>query len=182
MYQMLWKKWVHSWGSKTSHLNTLVSGQNKGFLRKKHRNAHGFAWEFLCSCKGYESGRSVQRHGKSSSLHSKKIFLVRGSRFFEWRHKWRTFRPPWPTLPGPGCQPLDGSILLKFLLETRLQSESFDTLDDLLAFWVQKLWSKPEVTNMRQKTCGLQKNFVRPSKHSGKTSSLKSFFDPLLIF
>jgi len=33
----------------------------------------------------------------------------------------------------------DGSILLKFLLETRLQSKSFDTLDDLLRFWVQKL-------------------------------------------
>jgi len=32
-----------------------------------------------------------------------------------------------------------GSILLKFLLETRLQSESFDTLDDLLGFRVQKL-------------------------------------------
>jgi len=31
-------------------------------------------------------------------------------------------------LPGPGRQPLGGSILLKFLLETRLQSESFDTL------------------------------------------------------
>jgi len=43
----------------------------------------------------------------------------------------------WPTLPGPGCQPLDGSISLKLLLETRLQSESFDTLDDLLGFRVQ---------------------------------------------
>jgi len=28
--------------------------------------------------------------------------------------------------PGPGRQPLGGSISLKFLLETRLQSESFD--------------------------------------------------------
>jgi len=54
--------------------------------------------------------------------------------FCEWRHKWRTFRPPWPTLPGPGRQPLDGSISLKILLETRLQSESFDALDDLLGF------------------------------------------------
>ena len=52
---------------------------------------------------------------------------------------WRTFRPPWPTLPGPGHQPLSGSILLKFLLDSRLQSESFDTLDDLLRFRVQKL-------------------------------------------
>jgi len=39
----------------------------------------------------------------------------------------RTFRPPWPTSPGPRLKPLDGSISLKFLLETRLQSESFDT-------------------------------------------------------
>jgi len=48
----------------------------------------------------------------------------------------------WLMLPGPGHQPLGGSISLKFLLETRLQSESFDTLDDLLGFWVQKLWCK----------------------------------------
>jgi len=36
-------------------------------------------------------------------------------------------------------QSLDGGISLKFLLETRLQSKSFDILDDLLGFWVQKL-------------------------------------------
>jgi len=75
------------------------------------------------------------------SLHSKKIVLLGGCGFFcQWRHKCRTFRTPWPTLPGPEHQPLGGSISLKFLLETRLQSESFDTLDDLLGFWVQKLW------------------------------------------
>jgi len=34
---------------------------------------------------------------------------------------------------------LDGSISLKFLLETRLQSKSFDTLDDLLGFLFRKL-------------------------------------------
>jgi len=60
--------------------------------------------------------------------------------FCEWHHKWRTFRPPWPTLPGSGRQLLGGSILLKFSLETRLQSESFDALDDLLGFRVQNLW------------------------------------------
>jgi len=49
------------------------------------------------------------------------------------------FRPPGPTSPGPGPKPLDGSILLKFLLETRPQSESFVILDDLLGFRVQKL-------------------------------------------
>ena len=72
----------------------------------------------------------------------KKFFCLGGEFFCEWRHKWRTFRPPWPTLPGPGRQPLGGSISLKFLLETRLQSESFDTLDDRLGFRVQKLWCK----------------------------------------
>jgi len=51
----------------------------------------------------------------------------------------RAFRLPWPTFPGPGRQPLGGSISLKFLMENRLQSESFDTLDDLLGFQVQKL-------------------------------------------
>ena len=44
---------------------------------------------------------------------------------------------PWLTLPGPWHQPLGGSISLKFLLETRLQFESFDTLDVLLGFRVQ---------------------------------------------
>jgi len=53
-----------------------------------------------------------------------KKFFAWGVRVFcEWRHKWRTFRPPWPTSPGPGLKLLDGSISLKFLLETRLQSE-----------------------------------------------------------
>jgi len=44
-----------------------------------------------------------------------------------------------PTSPGPMPTQLDGSISLKFLLETRLQSESFDTLKDLLGFRVQRL-------------------------------------------
>jgi len=52
--------------------------------------------------------------------------------------KWRISVPPWHTLPGPGHQPLGDGISLKFSLETRLQSESFDTLDDLLGFRVQK--------------------------------------------
>jgi len=43
---------------------------------------------------------------------------------------------------GSRLKPLDGSILLKFLLETRLQFDSFDNLDDLLGFQVRKSWSK----------------------------------------
>ena len=37
---------------------------------------------------------------------------------------------------------LDGSISLKFLLESRLQPKSFNALDELLGFQVQKLWFK----------------------------------------
>jgi len=121
---------------------TLWRTTGFGDFRKKERlNACGFAWEFLQSGMLYKPGKSLKRRGKSSSLHSKNFFAW-GAGFCEWHHKWRTFRPPWPTLPGPGHQPLGGSISLKFLLETRLQSESFDTLGDLLGFWVQKLWSK----------------------------------------
>ena len=48
---------------------------------------------------------------------------------------------------GPLCLALGANRYVvvfrcKFLLETRLQSESFDTLDDLLGFQVQKLRSK----------------------------------------
>jgi len=47
----------------------------------------------------------------------KKFFALAVQVFCQWRHKWRTFTPPWPTLPGPGRQPLGDSISLKFLLE-----------------------------------------------------------------
>jgi len=75
-----------------------------------------------------ESCTKAQRFSRSCSLHWKKIgwrLLI----FCEWHRKWRTFRLPWPTSPGPGPKLLEGSISLKFLLETRLQKES---LDDLL--------------------------------------------------
>ena len=119
-------------------INALASGW---FREKKHLNARGFAWEFLWSGMLYRPGKSLKRC-KSSSLHSKKKFCLGVRVFCEWHHKWRTFRPPWPTLPGPGRQLLGGSISLKFSLQTRLQSESFDTLDNLLGFRVQKLWCK----------------------------------------
>ena len=126
----------------TFFLNTLMSGRNRGFSRKKHQNARGFAPEFLRSGQLNRPGKRLKDAASLLVCTRKKIFAWRLQIFCEWHHKWKTFRPPWPTLPGPGCQSLDGSILLKFLLETRLQTESFDTLDDLLGFWVQKLWSK----------------------------------------
>jgi len=48
------------------------------------------------------------------------------------------FWPFWLMLPGL-AQPLDGSISLKFSLETRLESESFEPLINFLTFLVQKL-------------------------------------------
>jgi len=53
-----------------------------GDEKKPHWNAHVFAWEFLWSGKCYRHGRSIKRRGKSSSLHSKKIFLVGGCGIF----------------------------------------------------------------------------------------------------
>jgi len=50
------------------------------------------------------------------------------------------FRPFWQRFLGLGHQPLDGIFWLKFLLETRLQSESVEPLIGFLAFLVQKLW------------------------------------------
>jgi len=118
------------------NVNTLASAKIRGFSGKKRVNACGFAWEFLRSGMLYRPGTSLKTRSKSSSLHSKNFFCWGVWVFCEWGHKWRTFRPPWPTLPGPGRQPLGGSISLKYLLETRLQSESSDSLVDLLGFRV----------------------------------------------
>jgi len=51
------------------------------FRKKKRLNARGFAWGFLWSGMLYRPGKSLKRRGKSSSLHSKKIFAW-GLRFF----------------------------------------------------------------------------------------------------
>ena len=98
---------------------------------------------YVCNL-GAESGRELSKGSKdmASLLVCTQIFWLGVWIFYEWHHKWRAFSPPWPTSPGPGLKPSDGSISLKLLLETRLQSESFDNLDDLLGFQVKKLWSK----------------------------------------
>jgi len=107
--------------------NTLASSRIQGFSEKKHLNARGFAREFLQSSMLYRPGENLKHLGKSSSPHSKKIFCLGMRVFCEWHHKWMSFRAPWPTLPGPGHQPLGGSISLKFLLETRLRVNTLRT-------------------------------------------------------
>jgi len=66
-----------------SNINSLASARIRGFSEKKRLNAHGFAGEFLLSGMLYRPGKSLwQRCGKSSSLHSKKNFLLGGCGFF----------------------------------------------------------------------------------------------------
>jgi len=49
----------------------------------------------------------------------------------------------WPVIVSRFPTPaLDGSILLKFLLETWLKSESFEPFIGFLSFLVEKLWPK----------------------------------------
>jgi len=66
-----------------------------------------------------ESGRDLFEGSKDAAsllaCTQKKFFLVEAYRFFVSDDiSWRAFRPPWPTSPGPGPKPLDGTILLKF--------------------------------------------------------------------
>jgi len=127
---------------KGKQLNTWASGCFREFSGNNPRIARGFARELLWSSLRYRPGKSLKRRGKSSGLHSKNIFAW-GLWFFVSDVISGGLLGHLGPLTWPGGQRLDCSISLKFLLETRLQSESFDTLDDLLGFRVEKLW--PEV-------------------------------------
>jgi len=59
--------------------------------------------------------------------------------FCEWPHKWCRFLVILPHITLPRVQLLNGRISLKFLLETKLESMSFEPLIDFLAFLVQTL-------------------------------------------
>jgi len=72
----------------------------------------------------------------------KKIFGWGLRIFCEWRHKWSSFGVILAHVAWPRAQLLGQNVSLKFSLETRLESESFEPLVDFLAFLVQKLWSK----------------------------------------
>jgi len=68
--------------TKKTLINSLASARIQGFLEKKHLNARGFAREFLRSGMLYRPGKSLKRRGKSSRLHSKKIFFAWEVRVF----------------------------------------------------------------------------------------------------
>jgi len=60
----------------------LASARIQGFSKKKHRNARGFACEFLRSGMLYRPGKSLKRCGKSSKSALEKNFLLGGCSFF----------------------------------------------------------------------------------------------------
>jgi len=64
----------------------------------------------------------------------------------------------WAHVTWPRAQPFDGSISLKFSLETKLESKSFETLIDFLAFLVETLW--PKINKIIILISGLITNFV----------------------
>jgi len=71
---------------------------------------------------GAKSGRELFKGSKDTAclLVSTQIKTFAWlSIFCEWHHKWKTFRPPQPTFPGPGLQPLDGSVLFWEVLGSR---------------------------------------------------------------
>jgi len=92
-----------------------------GLIQAVHKKTTGshVALRRNISAPVWGPSRSVKRCSKSCSLHSKKIFLLGGCGFLV-----SDVISFWPTSPGPRHQPLDGSISLKFLLDSRLQSES----------------------------------------------------------
>ena len=91
----------------------------------------------LESCSRAQTDRPV------SQIALEKNFFGCAVRIFcDWRHKWSSFGVILAHVAWPRVQPLGQSVSLKFSLETRLESESFEPLIDFLAFLVQKLWSK----------------------------------------
>ena len=62
-------------------INFLASARFRGFSEKKRLNTCGFAREFLRFGMLYRPSKSLKRHGKSSNLHSKKMFCLANMSF-----------------------------------------------------------------------------------------------------
>jgi len=83
------------------------------FQKKQRLNARGFAWKFLLSGVLYRPVK-VSKDAASLLVCTQKKSLECGFFVCDVISGGLLGRPPWPTLPGPGCQLLGGSILLKF--------------------------------------------------------------------
>ena len=124
------------------NISTLASGW---FWRFSQKNSSFWLPYQRLSSSANCAGELFNGSNGSASLVDytrKKIFAWGVRVFCERRHKWSSFRVILAHDVWPKAQPLGQSVLLKFSLETRLESESFEPLIDFLAFLVQKLWSK----------------------------------------
>ena len=84
--RMLWWVWkvrYFSWFTNLVSLTLWRPAAFRDIQKKQRRNARGFAQEFLWSGMLYRPSKSLKRHSKSSSLHSKKIFCL-GAAVFLW--------------------------------------------------------------------------------------------------
>jgi len=83
-----------------------------GIFEKNTKTHVALRGNFSCSVSAtdlVEASKDVA----SLLICTRKKFFAWGVRIFcEWRHKWRSFRPRWPTFPGPASQPFGGSISL----------------------------------------------------------------------
>ena len=110
---------------------------------------------------------------RSASLlvcNQKKFFCWGLWIFCEWHHKWSSFRAISAHVTWPRAQPLGQSISLKFSLENRLESESFEPLINFLAFLVQKLWNPSRSSKVsKDSDCSLvsNKNFSEALPSNG---------------
>jgi len=106
-----------------------------------------FVLPYQCHSSSTGCTRELFKPSKDSAnlrlcTQKKKLFGWGLRNFCEWHHMWSSFRAILAHVSWPRAQPLGQSISLKFPLETRLESASFEPLIDFLAFLVQNLWSK----------------------------------------
>jgi len=105
-----------------------------------------FRLPYQCHSSSADCARELFKGSNGSAsllVWTRKNVFGWGVRFFcDWRHKWSSSWVILAHVTWPMAQPLGQSISLKFLLETRLESESFKPSINFLAFLVQKLWSK----------------------------------------
>ena len=123
-------------------LNSLASGWFWGFSQKNS----SFRLPHQRPSSSVDCARELFKSSTGSASlvdYTWKKFFGWGVRIFcDWRHKWSSFRVILAHVAWPRAQLLGQSVWLKFSLETRLESESFEPLIDFLAFLDQKLWSK----------------------------------------
>jgi len=126
-------------------------------FRSQHTLTSGWFWRFSQKNSSFRlpyqrpsSSADCARELFNSSNGSASLVDCTRKKFFawgvwflcEWRHKWSSFRIILAHVAWPRARPLGQSVSLKFSLETRLESESFEPLVDFLAFLIQKLLYK----------------------------------------